>query len=82
MIVLIGEKNKRLEYVDVQIMNACMFMSESNFKEDGFDSQLLMTMPDTLDESSCPLDLISTQIAQLNDDSLMSIMNNYIASSG
>ena len=33
-----GKKTKRLEYVDVQMMNLCMFMSESAFIEDGFDS--------------------------------------------
>ena len=26
------QKQKRLEYVDVKMMNVCMFMSESNFK--------------------------------------------------
>ena len=44
-----GEKNKQLKYVDVQMMNMCMFMSESNFDKDGFDSDVLMTMLDTQD---------------------------------
>ena len=35
-------KNKCLEDVYVQMMNVCMFMSESNFEEDGFDGDVLI----------------------------------------
>ena len=41
-----GEKNKRLEYGDVQMANMCMFISESNFEEDSFDNNVLITMLD------------------------------------
>ena len=39
-----GEKSKRLEYIDVQMMNVCMFLSESEFEEDGFDNDVLMSV--------------------------------------
>lgn len=68
--------------VDVQMMNMCMIMSESNFEEDSFDSNILMTMLDTLYQSSHPFGLNLMQTAQLNNDSLMSIVSNYITSSG
>ena len=44
-----AQKQKQLEYVDVQMMNLYMFMSESNFKEDGLDSNsdILMTLSDS-----------------------------------
>ena len=54
------QKQKRLEYVNVKMMMLCMFMSESNFKEDGFDSNndILITLSDSV-KASYPLDLYS-----------------------
>ena len=55
-------------------------MSESNFEEDGFDSDVLMTLLDTKQDSSYALDLQSIRIAQLNDDNLMSMVEKRIVS--
>ena len=40
------------------MMNLCMFLSESDFEEDGFNSGILMSMIETYD-SSYALDLKS-----------------------
>ena len=53
-----GVKSKKLEYVNVHMMNICMFLSESEFEEDGFDDDAVMTMAE-VNESSYPLDLKS-----------------------
>ena len=63
-------------------MNMCMFISESNFKEDGFNSNILMTMSDTQEDSSYTLDFTSMWTAQLNGEGLISIVGRYIISSG
>ena len=39
-----GEKSKRLDYVDVQMMIVCMFLSKSEFEEDGFDNDVLISV--------------------------------------
>ena len=45
------QKQKRLEYVDVKMMNICMFMLESNFNKNGFnsDKDILMTLSDNVE---------------------------------
>ena len=45
-------------------MNICMFLSESEFEEDSFDSDVLMSMTET-DDPSYVLDLRSMQESQL-----------------
>ena len=64
-------------------MNLCMFMSKSNFEEDGFDldSNILMTLSGSV-KLSYALDLQSMCIAQLKDDTLMRMVENHIAISG
>ena len=37
-----GEKSKSLEYIDVHMMNVCMFLSESELEEDGFDNGCIL----------------------------------------
>ena len=76
-----GEKSKRLEYVNVHMMNICMFLSESEFEEDGFDDDAVMTMKE-VDESSYPLDLKSMRTAQLDDENLVRIVRNHLSGSG
>lgn len=49
------------------MMNICIFMAESNFKENNFDSDGLMKMSDTQEDLSYILDLTSMRTAQLND---------------
>ena len=58
----------------------CMFMSESNLKEDDFDSDVLMTLSDTQENTTYALDLQLMRTAQLNDVSLMSMVEKRIAS--
>ena len=55
-----GVETKCLEYVDVKMMNLCIFMSESNFEVDGFDSDnnIQITLSDSV-KSSYPLNLQS-----------------------
>ena len=76
-----GEKSKRLEYIDVHMMNVYMFLSESEFEEDGFDDDAVMTMAE-VDELSYPLDLKSMREAQLNDEELIRVVKNYLSGSG
>ena len=52
-----------------------MFLSESEFEEDGFDNDAMMTMTE-LDDPSYALDLKSMQEAQLNDEELVRIVMN------
>ena len=61
------------------MMNMCIFMSESDFEGDGFNSNVLMSMSDTQQDSSYALDLQSMRTAQLNDTSLMTMVKNRIA---
>lgn len=51
-------------------MNICIFLLESDFKEDGFDTDVLMTMSDT-EVTLYVLDLKSIRKVQLNNESLM-----------
>ena len=76
-----GEKSKRLEYVNVHMMNIYMFLLESEFEEDGFDNNAVMIMAE-VDESSYPLDLKSTRKAQLNDEELIRVVKNHLSGSG
>ena len=62
------------------MMNMCMFMSESNVEEDGFDSDALMTLLDTQQDLLYALDIQSMRTTQLNDDSLMLMVEKCIAS--
>ena len=39
-----GEQSKKLEYVNVHKMNICMFLSEAEFEEGGFDDDAVTTM--------------------------------------
>ena len=55
-----GEKSKHLEYINVHMMNMCMFLSESEFKEDGFDDDVVMAMTE-VDNPSYALNLKSMQ---------------------
>ena len=72
-----GEKTKRLEYVNVHMMNICMFLSESEFEDNGLDDAV-MTIKE-VDESSYPLDLKSMRMAQLEDDDLIRIVQNHLS---
>ena len=65
-----GEKSKRLKYINVHMMNICMFLLESEFEDDGLDDDAVMTMKE-MDESSYPLDLKSMRLAQLEDEDLI-----------
>ena len=76
-----GEKSKRLEYVDVQMMNICMFLSESEFEEDGFDNDVLMSVSES-EYPSYVLDLKSMREAQLNDERLNEIVKKHLSSNG
>ena len=76
-----GEKSKILEYVNVHMMNTCMFLSESEFEEDVFDDDVVMTMAE-VDESSYPLDLKLMREAQLNNEELIRIVKNHLPGSG
>ena len=69
-----GEKTKRLEYDNVKMMNMCIFMLESNFKEDGFNSDVLMTLSDIEEDCLYALDLQLMRTAQMNNNSLMSMV--------
>ena len=71
-----GEKNKKLEY-SPSSRALCLFMSKSNFEDDGLNGDLLMPMTRT-EETSFPLDMISMRNAQLNDDNLQSMVNKEI----
>ena len=62
-----GEKSKRLENVNVHMMDICMFLLEAEFEEDGFDDGDVITMAE-VEDPSYPLDLKSTKEAQLNDE--------------
>ena len=62
-------------------MNICMFLSESEFKDDGFDDDAVMTMKE-MDESSYSLDLKSMRTVQLEDEDLIQIVKNYLSGSG
>ena len=55
-------------------------MSESNFNEDGFDCDNNILMTASENNSSYPLDLQSMQTAQLNDESLVNMVDSHITS--
>ena len=74
-----GEKIKRLEYNNVHMMNMCMFLLESEFEEDGFNDDVVMTMVE-VEDPSYSLDLKSMQEAQLNDEVLIKIVKNHLSS--
>ena len=61
------------------MMNLCMFMSESAFIEDGFDSDCnsLMTLSETVD-SAYALDLHLMCQAQLDNSALMTFVKQHI----
>ena len=72
-----GEKSDRLEYMNVHMMNICMFLSESEFEED----DAVMTMAE-VENPSYVLDLKSMREAQLNNKDLIRIVKNYLSGSG
>ena len=76
-----GEKSKRLEYINVHMMNICMFLFESEFEEDGFDDDAVMTLAE-VEDPSYALDLKLMQEAQLNDKDLIRIVKNHLSGSG
>ena len=63
------------------MMNICMFLLESNFRENRFDDDAVMTMKE-VDESSYPLTLKSMRTAQLEDEALIRIVKNHLSESG
>ena len=67
-----GEKSKQLEYVNVHVMNICMFLLESEFKEDCFDDDVMMSMTKT-DDPPYVLDLKSMQKAQFSDKDMINM---------
>jgi hypothetical protein len=76
------KKNKRLEYINPKQMNMCLFMSESNFQDDGFDNDTLSHNDNYLmsmvQQSSFPLDLLSMKEEQLKDNKIISIVSKHI----
>ena len=60
------------------MMNICMFLSESEFEEDGFDDDAVMTMVE-VDKSSHPLDLKSMREAQLDDEELIRVVKKHLS---
>ena len=75
-----GKKSKRLEYINIHMMNMCMFLSESEFEEDGFDRDVIMAMIETIDPLYA-LDFKLMLEAQLNDESLNNIVKKHLSSS-
>ena len=75
-------KNKRLEYINPKQMNMCLFMSESNFEDDGFNQDILSKddnyVMSSKKQSSFPLDLLSMKEEQLKDDKITSIISKHI----
>ena len=51
-----GEKSKRLEYINAHMINTCVFLSESESKENCFDDDIVMTMTE-VENSFYALDL-------------------------
>ena len=73
-----GEKSKKLEYVNVHMMNICMFLSEAEFEENGSNDNAVMTMSE-VDDPSYPLELKSMREAQLIDEDLIRIVENHLS---
>ena len=80
MMLEFAERNPR-DYINVHMMNICMFLSGSKFEEDGFDDDALMTMA-KVDESSYPLNLKLMREAKLEDEDLIRIAKNHLSGSG
>ena len=80
-----GVKQKRLDYVNIKMMNICLFLSECEFEDDGFssDCNTVMTLSET-EEEDCAyaLDLKSMREAQLDDKPLMKLVKQHIQSNG
>jgi hypothetical protein len=75
-------KDKRLEYINPKQMNMCLFLSESNFEDDGFNDDILSSndnycMSMKQSSSSFPLDLLSMKEEQLKDDKIISIVSKH-----
>ena len=49
---------------DVQMMNICIFLSQSKFKANGFDSDILVTISGTQDNGHGPI-LDEEEISEL-----------------
>ena len=78
-----GVKQKRLDYVNIKMMNICLFLSECEFEDDGFNSDCdtVITLSET-EEEDCAyaLDLKSMREAQLDDKPLMKLVKQHIQS--
>ena len=57
-----GEKSKQLEYVNVHMMNICMFLLEADFEENGFFDDAVLTTAE-VEDPSYPLNLKSMREA-------------------
>ena len=63
-----GEKSKCLEYINVYMMNICMFLSESEFEEDGFDGDIVILMV-KVEDPSYEFDLkLMWEAQRINED--------------
>ena len=51
MIEFWGEKSKSLEYINVHMINMCIFLLESEFEEDGFNDDVMMLTTEVEDPS-------------------------------
>ena len=80
-----GVKQKRLDYVNIKMMNICLFLSECEFEDDGFssDCDTVMTLSET-EEEDCAyaLDLKSMRKAQLDDKPSMQLVKQHIQCNG
>ena len=61
-------------------MYICIFLLESEFEEDSFNDDVMMSMTET-DDPSYALNLKSMREAQLSDKGLIKIVNNHLSSS-
>ena len=76
-----GEKSKQLEYINVHMMDICMFLSEAEFEKDGFDDDAVMTIAE-VEDPSYPLDLKSIREVQLIDEDLIRVVKNHLSGNG
>ena len=75
---------KKLDYVNIKMMNICLFLSECEFEDDGFNSDCntVMTLSEPEDDCDYALDLRSMREAQFNNKSLMKLAKQHIQSNG
>ena len=75
-----GEKSNRLEYINVHMMNICMFLLESEFVEDSFDDDTVMLIAE-VEDPFYSLDLKLMQKVQLSNIDFIRIVKNHLSSS-